>query len=94
MKCADLALAAILATAVMAPPAPAAMPAMVGDAPVPSLSPIVKKVSPAVVNIATRGTIKDRGPQNPLLDDPFFRRFVRSRVPVPASFSTPRPVTS
>jgi len=51
------------------------MPAAVGDTPVPSLSPIVKKVSPAVVNIATRGTIRDRGPQNPLLDDPFFRRF-------------------
>jgi Do/DeqQ family serine protease len=75
MKRADLALAAILATAVIAPPATAAMPAMVGDTPVPSLSPIVKKVSPAVVNIATRGTIRDRGPQNPLLDDPFFRRF-------------------
>jgi Do/DeqQ family serine protease len=75
MKRADLALAAILATAVIAPPAAAAMPAMVGDTPVPSLSPIVKKVSPAVVNIATRGTIRDRGPQNPLLDDPFFRRF-------------------
>jgi Do/DeqQ family serine protease len=75
MKRADLALAAILATAVIAPTAPAAMPAMVGDTPVPSLSPIVKKVSPAVVNIATRGTIRDRGPQNPLLDDPFFRRF-------------------
>jgi Do/DeqQ family serine protease len=75
MKRADLALAAILATAVIAPPAPAAMPAMVGDTPVPSLSPIVKKVSPTVVNIATRGTIRDRGPQNPLLDDPFFRRF-------------------
>ena len=75
MKRADLALAAILTLAVIAPPAPAAMPAAVGDTPVPSLSPIVKKVSPAVVNIATRGTIKDRGPQNPLLDDPFFRRF-------------------
>ncbi|MGE0583401.1 MAG: DegQ family serine endoprotease [Steroidobacteraceae bacterium] len=44
-------------------------------APVPTLAPIVKRVSPAVVNIATRGTIKQRGPQNPLLDDPFFRRF-------------------
>jgi serine protease Do/serine protease DegQ len=75
MKRADLALAAILVTAAIAPPAPAAMPAMVGETPVPSLSPIVKKVSPAVVNIATRGTIRDRGPQNPLLDDPFFRRF-------------------
>ena len=46
-----------------------------GAAPVPTLAPIVKRVSPAVVNIATRGTIKQRGPQNPLLDDPFFRRF-------------------
>src|SRR3984885_8684205 len=75
MKRAALAFAAILATAVIAPSAPAAMPAMVGDTPVPSLSPIVKKVSPAVVNIAPRGPIRDRGPQNPLLDDPFFRRF-------------------
>src|SRR5579862_5266674 len=75
MKRADLALAAFLTLAVIAPPAPAAMPAAVGDTPVPSLSPIVKKVSPAVVNIATRGTIRDKGPQNPLLDDPFFRRF-------------------
>jgi serine protease Do/serine protease DegQ len=62
------------------------MPATVGDTPVPSLSPIVKKVSPAVVNIATRGTIKDRGPQNPLLDDPFFRRF----FDVPPDSSGPR----
>jgi len=75
MKRADLALAALMLVAAIAPPAPAAMPAAVGDTPVPSLSPIVKKVSPAVVNIATRGTVKDRGPQNPLLDDPFFRRF-------------------
>jgi serine protease Do/serine protease DegQ len=86
MKRADLALAAILATAAIAPPASAAMPAMVGETPVPSLSPIVKKVSPAVVNIATRGTIRDRGPQNPLLDDPFFRRF----FDVPPDSSGPR----
>jgi Do/DeqQ family serine protease len=75
MKRADLALAALMLMTAIAPPAPAAMPTAVGDTPVPSLSPIVKKVSPAVVNIATRGTVKDRGPQNPLLDDPFFRRF-------------------
>jgi len=75
MKRADLALTALLTLAAIAPNAHAAMPAAVGDTPVPSLSPIVKKVSPAVVNIATRGTIRDRGPQNPLLDDPFFRRF-------------------
>src|SRR5580658_8289647 len=42
----------------------------------PSLAPMVKRVSPAVVNIATRGTIKQSpGQRNPLLDDPFFRRF-------------------
>ena len=75
MKRADLALAAVLTLAVLSPSAPAAMPAAIGDTPIPSLSPIVKKVSPAVVNIATRGTIRDKGPQNPLLDDPFFRRF-------------------
>ena len=86
MKRADLALAALLAIAVIAPPTLAAMPAAVGDTPVPSLSPIVKKVSPAVVNIATRGTIRDRGPQNPLLDDPFFRRF----FDVPPDSSGPR----
>jgi len=36
---------------------------------------MIKRVSPAVVNIATRGTVKERTPQNPLLEDPFFRRF-------------------
>src|SRR5215510_9301653 len=41
----------------------------------PSLAPMIKRVSPAVVNIATRGTIRERAPQNPLLEDPFFRRF-------------------
>jgi Do/DeqQ family serine protease len=58
-------------------PAHAASPAPVADAaPMPSLAPMVKRVSPAVVNIATRGTIKEEpGQRNPLLDDPFFRRF-------------------
>jgi Do/DeqQ family serine protease len=56
-------------------PAPAALPAAVGETPVPSLSPMIKRVSPAVVNIATHGTIKEKGQQNPFLDDPFFRRF-------------------
>ncbi len=51
------------------------LPAAVGETPMPSLAPMIKRVSPAVVNIATRGTIRQRGPQNPLLDDPFFRRF-------------------
>jgi Do/DeqQ family serine protease len=55
--------------------ASAALPPAVGETPVPTLAPMIKRVSPAVVNIATRGTIRDRAPQNPLLDDPFFKRF-------------------
>jgi len=53
----------------------AALPQAVGETPMPTLAPMIKRVSPAVVNIATRGTIRDRAPQNPLLDDPFFKRF-------------------
>ena len=34
----------------------------------PSLAPMVKRVSPAVVNVATRGTIKEKpGQRNPLV---------------------------
>src|SRR5579862_4334508 len=64
-----------LIVALLVAPLPAAMPPAVGDTPLPTLAPMIKKVSPAVVNIATRGTIRERGAQNPLLDDPFFRRF-------------------
>lgn len=42
-----------------------------GDA-LPSLSPMVEQVSPAVVNIATYANVRR---QNPLMQDPFFRRF-------------------
>ena len=56
--------------------ASAQLPAVVGDTPVPSLAPMLKKASPSVVNIATRGTVQARSQQgNPLLEDPFFRRF-------------------
>ena len=54
---------------------PAAQSAASADMPLPSLAPMVKRISPSVVNIATRGTIKEQGQRNPLLDDPFFRRF-------------------
>jgi len=53
----------------------AALPPAVGDTPVPSLSPMIKRVSPAVVNISTRGTIRQGRRSNPLLDDPFFQQF-------------------
>lgn len=39
----------------------------------PSLSPMLKKVNPAVVNISTYST--QRHSSNPLLNDPFFKRF-------------------
>lgn len=39
----------------------------------PSLSPLIKEVGPSVVNISTFTTQTMR--QNPLLNDPFFRRF-------------------
>lgn len=39
----------------------------------PTLSPMLKRTMPAVVNIATSGRIKIR--QSPLFNDPFFRRF-------------------
>lgn len=39
----------------------------------PSLAPMIKAVGPAVVNISTYTTRKV--PQNPMMNDPFFRRF-------------------
>jgi len=50
-----------------------ALPALVGDQSLLSLAPLVSTASPAVVSIATRGTVE--APQNPLADDPFFQRF-------------------
>ena len=69
----------ILVTALaMAAPAPqstalAAIPVAVGGQDLPTLAPMLKETTPAVVNIATRGRLRVR--ENPLLADPFFRRF-------------------
>jgi Do/DeqQ family serine protease len=49
----------------------APIPEAVGGA-VPSLAPMLARVTPGVVNIAVRGRVKE---ENPLLQDPFFRRF-------------------
>ena len=53
--------------------ASAALPVAVGNAAIPSLAPLLKQVTPAVVNISvlTKSAIED----NPLFRDPFFRRF-------------------
>jgi serine protease Do/serine protease DegQ len=40
---------------------------------VPSLAPVIEKVLPGVVSIAVHGRVASQ--QNPLLNDPFFRRF-------------------
>jgi len=36
---------------------------------------MIRRVSPSVVSIGIQGTVREQGQRNPLLDDPFFRRF-------------------
>jgi serine protease Do len=43
-----------------------------GTSRVPTLAPLVKEVTPAVVNISVQGKIRE---DNPLYHDPFFREF-------------------
>lgn len=57
----------------LAPTARAALPSAVEGQELPSLAPMLDRVTPAVVNIATEGRVRVQ--QNPLLNDPFFRRF-------------------
>jgi len=61
-------LAVLLLPALVAPAARAALPADV-----PTLAPMLEGAMPAVVNIATRGTVTVQRPS--LFDDPFFQRF-------------------
>ncbi|WP_235499548.1 Do family serine endopeptidase [Frateuria sp. Soil773] len=55
-------------------PAPglAALPPAVGAQPLPSLAPMLEKVTPAVVNISTKTRVRVR---DPYFDDPMFRQF-------------------
>jgi len=62
-------LAAVAAVAALA----AASPAFAQNAPNPTFAPVIKRVSPAVVNIGVRGTVA--APRNPFFEDPGFRRF-------------------
>lgn len=59
-------------------------------APMPSLAPMIRRVSPAVVSIGIQGAVRGQG-RNPLFDDPFFRRFFS--VP-PESGTRERPFQS
>src|SRR6266568_5164256 len=80
MKPIRSALVMLGAVAALAPAAlPGARPAMaaapipeVSGSAVPTLAPMLARITPGVVNIAVRGKVRE---QNPLLQDPFFRRF-------------------
>ena len=58
-------------------PAHALLPARVDGEPLPSLAPMLENVLPAVVNIST--TTRIRTTDHPLMQDPFFRRFLGPR---------------
>ena len=49
-----------------------ALPVSVDGQPLPSLAPVLREVTPSVVNIYTQTRVRVR---SPLLDDPIFRRF-------------------
>ena len=52
--------------------ATAALPEAVDGQPMPSLAPMLERVTPAVVNVNTRSRVRVR---NPFFEDPLFRRF-------------------
>ena len=55
------------------------LPAAVDGQPLPSLAPMLDRATPAVVNIAARGTVVVR--ENSLFSDPFFQRFFNLPLP-------------
>ncbi|HVS76498.1 MAG TPA: trypsin-like peptidase domain-containing protein [Steroidobacteraceae bacterium] len=73
----ELAFTALLIAAAAMPlaSASAAMPAAVGGTRLPSLAPMIRRVSPAVVTIGTEGVIREKGGHDPVRDDPFYDRF-------------------
>jgi serine protease Do/serine protease DegQ len=69
----QLALLCLVLLSLLVVNANAALPLGVNDKELPSLAPMLEKVTPAVVNIATEGRVKQQ--LNPLFADPRFRRF-------------------
>ncbi|CAA6822024.1 MAG: HtrA protease/chaperone protein / Serine protease (Protease DO) (EC [uncultured Thiotrichaceae bacterium] len=67
-----LLLAALLVLTVQGSACAGALPSNVGGQPLPSLSPMLERVTPAVVNITTEGKQKL---DDSLANDPFFKRF-------------------
>ncbi|MEO0422588.1 MAG: DegQ family serine endoprotease [Pseudomonadota bacterium] len=71
--------------------ASAALPVAVDGQPLPSLAPMIKEVAPAVVNIATEGTVEAEQPgEDSPFNDPFLRRFFGN----PGQPQQPRPQRS
>jgi Do/DeqQ family serine protease len=62
-----------LCLALLAPCAPAAIPVPLDAKGIPTLAPMLARVTPAVVNISVLS--RDPAESNPMLRDPFFRRF-------------------
>ncbi len=77
-------LAAMLLPTATMNTAVAALPSAVNGQPLPSLSDMLEKITPAVVNITTEGTQRLT---DPLLNDPFFKRFFGD------AFSGDRPIS-
>ncbi len=77
MSCRRIFTGVVLSAGLLLSPAWAAVPAealaRASGQELPSLAPMLEKVTPAVVNISTRGRV--RVEDNPLMLDPFFRRF-------------------
>ncbi len=63
---------AMPATAI--PAASATLPTAVDGQAMPSLAPMLKRVTPAVVSVYSRQTVREASPLGPFADDPFFRR--------------------
>ena len=66
------ALAGLVVATALCSPVWATLPPSVDGQPLPSLAPMLEKVTPAVVNISSRHHVRVR---DPFLDDPFFRQF-------------------
>jgi Do/DeqQ family serine protease len=76
----------LLSLLALSPMADAQLPNSAQAPQLPTLAPMLEKVRPAVVNIATRGSVPIE--QNPLLQDPFFRRFFGAPEQMPQSRPT------
>src|SRR5438045_6840361 len=70
----------IALTAGIVSPVLAGAPIPLADgAPVQTLAPVVSRITPGVVGISVRGRVRE---DNPLLQDPMFRRFFNLQQPV------------